>query len=97
VCVRVCVLCVCVCVCMCVCVCVCVCARTHATIYVDSGGHSHRGAHNVHAMAACVVELFQLHEALHFLPAPATDNGCGEEQGYVLHGLPHLFDTSLGQ
>ena len=34
------------------------------------------GANNVHAMAAGIVQLLQLHKALHLFAAPATDDGC---------------------
>ena len=48
-------------------------------------------AHDVHAMAASIVQLWQLHKGLHLLAATAADDGCGEHARHLAHRLTHLW------
>jgi hypothetical protein len=51
---------------------------------------AHLGPGNVHAMAACIEQLRQLHKALHLVTPPAADDGCGKQVRNLPHGVPHL-------
>ena len=49
---------------------------------VNAMQHAYPGANDVHAMAASIVQLLQLHKALHLFPAPAADNRRGKQSGH---------------
>lgn len=73
---------------------------THMSGLCHVGRHegrvAYRGANDVHPMAASIVQLLQLHEALHLLPAAPTDDGGGEQHGDVFDSLPHLHCDASG-
>jgi hypothetical protein len=57
---------------------------------IKPAARAHLRPCNVHAMAPCIEQLWQLHKCLNLVTAPATDDSCREQMRHLPDCVAHL-------